>query len=821
MTDLERSASSEKPIVPLSTVGPARHVQEGVGFQMGDAPPSQEGKERTLFKDRPMQNRELAAVSYIRNLCKQLKCLITQHDGERSDKNKPTVNALVGAMGSGKSLFLNSFFQPIANKERGEMRELVNEIRSEFPRVTSPGSRPPQKSIYDAEFKLIMYLVFSGRFIVTNAVYNGQALVKKILDAANKESAEQIHVPPALRPAEAVAHIAANFRPKPFEELLELWQDKCLSHKAVKSEDLKPLLGPCIPTRTDSAETRALGLLNRHAPKPFDSLPLLISVDELSEERSVFDLMKKTLSRGGTRASLFSCAGVYEKYIQRGAISSQLFIKPYRLGSILKRKDIIGMVRTAPELGAARREIDEDRAYRELLLSGGNPRVMVNIITNFARSGKWEISWSPSSESDVTHLHLPLRSLVTNRVVMATLSGLPVHIGAEVLLSGLIEEKLTRFADLEYEKLSLAPAFVHPTPSRDPENSYELTRFHQIVGPVVRPTRGCPEFEQFEKLYKDFYGLFEELLENKVGEERGIAFEGMIAAVWQMRAHLCTTFLDQTSAERRDELMQDISKYERTIEILKKSSKPSKTVGLIERYKKDISNIHKKLIPKCVPENVFGVLGFPSLVPFARRDRAWGEFLGVEALVVSSETAPRVLDKRWANSRFDPSYEGESITCPGELPRSIFFFNAKDAPAPDIGLRTVGFKGGERKELLIAFDVKLSLAQPESDAKKEARTEREIPQTAFPFADQAVKALACTPCPTHIVSVRALPSEKPLFDAFKNFHENRERWLKAVCDMYGILFQESWLDVKHIVVGQETLGTIFESFVAELRAAKR
>eukprot|EP00767_Chilomastix_cuspidata_P006531 gnl/Chilomastix_cuspidata/693.p1 GENE.gnl/Chilomastix_cuspidata/693~~gnl/Chilomastix_cuspidata/693.p1 ORF type:complete len:916 (-),score=64.45 gnl/Chilomastix_cuspidata/693:1389-4136(-) len=763
-----------------------------------------ENRSEVLF--RPLQNRENISVSYTRNLCRQLRRLRGLEDDPRE---KPRINVTVGATGSGKTAFSRGFYQPIMMSALGDQKPLASEAMYEKHIQSSSEAKGPKgakpEGFYMTEFRVLMYLVITGRMIWTIPL-KGVPFERKIPDLlkqANAMSRERIALEKGIDMTEAIEEIAKQFRAYPFEELVEYWRGAPMfkgvplgaKDKKGKPFDRLERAFRILVGWENTNDAAVLGLLNEGSVCKFEHLPIIFFIDELQHSDRPYAFISRTLPT--SRCVLATGAGYKEGYIAGLLDRSHVRIIPFRLGPIAKCEHIRRLLKTAPELEGI--EYNEKEALMALKAAGGTPRVMVGQIRSFSATG----DWAASIEDGIVPSTPAAAPFCRPAFV-----GLPLKKDQNVFFKG----RCVQAFELEVaENFQLSPSFVHPLPSRNPERHCSLTNVHQFVGSFDERTVGdrplftlynallemvvsgkaldLSDSTQFRRFYSKHFspqplpggGLFLDWI--------GLAFEESCVGVWQARASSRPALWRKAKEPETWELYS----------------------AYLEESNEDFLERKATYVLEFEPETIFGLLTFPSFVKYEGYDGAWNAFFGSTSLRIRPFVNPQRLRAAWAGEGFLSTLsEPQAQIRPGDIPKFQFFFNANSAPGPDVGLFTKGFDG---QEISIAFDIKLSSKQKEGSDKI--------------FARQAVMALTCEPPPTHIVSVRSQPSEKRLRDQFDNYLKRKERLMRGVCVEHNgehrvqIIFNPAWARVPHIVVGYECLGHLFQTAWEEVMQLRR
>eukprot|EP00767_Chilomastix_cuspidata_P003491 gnl/Chilomastix_cuspidata/3609.p1 GENE.gnl/Chilomastix_cuspidata/3609~~gnl/Chilomastix_cuspidata/3609.p1 ORF type:complete len:753 (+),score=206.51 gnl/Chilomastix_cuspidata/3609:55-2313(+) len=720
---------------------------------------------------RILQDRNSAAVSYMQKLCYQLRDFRLGYNSPRTGE-KPMVNIAVGAKGSGKTSFSRVFYQPFIRQNlKGGLSprmDLIKLVKNDPNRLGAGRRAFPD---YDVEFRVIMYMVLSGRMLWT-VVTGGNLLydLKNLVTQAARMSHAPIDVEGTEEPRALVSKIADAFCVPPgvdiCEQMRKFSQFQDLDAAALQSLSYA-LVGDC---RSDA---QALALLNEpvvhdEPPSLFHRVPLLVFLDELGKAPDAYALMASSLNDHAAKAALFTGAGVFEEYVAQEMETTRLFYVPYRLNAILQLHDLRRLLATAPEM--------EDKAYAEpealleLLMSGGNPRLMIWAITEFSDTGVWPgyvrvppALWKPIHDANLR---------------MASIAGLPMRLKDSLVLR---REGSVPLYLLEAEhNYTLAPSFVHPLDYSEPPQA--LTDYHQIVAPI-NPTSHGILFERFRELVR--VCSQEGVKRRDYGEQ----LEKICVHVWQWRAALYHRLLPERPQALPGCTVQGAACAQ---------ARPG---GREEPSPLSVS------IP---PIHVFGPFPFPSLVAGAvGHDNAWDVFFGDVDLTINPRLKPDVLSSAWAGAAFlETSHVDVPCARPTPLPEGRFFLNVDSAPGPDVGLLC---RGTEGEDVCIAIDIKFS-----------AKSGGFAPDV---FALQAVMALSCDPPPTHIISVRGQVSGNSLRDGFKAYNDNREEHIRRACNEQNRQLPEalrlepadSWWSIPHVAVGHECLGGMFSALLEEFR----
>eukprot|EP00767_Chilomastix_cuspidata_P007670 gnl/Chilomastix_cuspidata/843.p1 GENE.gnl/Chilomastix_cuspidata/843~~gnl/Chilomastix_cuspidata/843.p1 ORF type:complete len:885 (+),score=191.39 gnl/Chilomastix_cuspidata/843:993-3647(+) len=791
-------------------------------------------KQRTEIYERILVDREVISVSYMRNLCRQLRLMRTNYGGD--DNLKPIIPTAVGARGSGKTAFSRSFYHPfLRSKGKANILSgsaLIKEAKKE-PKTGRDGE-------YDEEFCILMYIIFSGRMLWKKVHGGEDEDWSTLVDQANEMSDVRIEVAAGASFKETVSAIQRQFRStthvlkkmRRFPILdVETTSEFLGLDGARGARPLEQLMHRLLSPRAGRAaggrrtsivtDAAAVELLESKGYK-FTNLPLLVFLDEL-EVRSAYSGMSELLYE--SRAVLFSGAGVVEEYMNKEMERSCMRFVPYRLSPILCPRDIRDLLHTAPELSKTKLSPKEEtEAVFYLLKSGGNPRLMVGAIKYFAANGAWP--------NDIRMVATDGGVYASERISLAAVSGLPILIEAYIEVTpDIIPLRKLEF-DTEYSYM-LSPSFTHPLQNAEP--FMKLTRYHQIIAPV---NEGSTNF--LAQKYREIAKICSDPAKTK--KDLGLPFEEICVQVWQTRAMLRSALVKEP---RR--ITEAIIEQRKKIEQALAEGADAHTVF------KMMSHIREEPMPAPAqstktPTSIFGPIGLCSLVAGAGgHDDAWESFLGSSELFVDPVAVPVRLASLWAGATFiaqasRPISDAHAKATPragaatkplqlesssplpkqikrGDLPLKVFFFNAPRAPGPDAGLQVDVSTLMGKKRILMAFDIKMSPRQGTRHAE-------------VVYAEQAVKALACDPQPTHIVSVRAQESGASLFGHFKRYLDRREQLMRAFCDETNrkcdelpfpvplLEFNPDWLHVPHIVIGRESLGHLFGTLLSELMKGK-
>eukprot|EP00767_Chilomastix_cuspidata_P001710 gnl/Chilomastix_cuspidata/1833.p1 GENE.gnl/Chilomastix_cuspidata/1833~~gnl/Chilomastix_cuspidata/1833.p1 ORF type:complete len:555 (+),score=145.43 gnl/Chilomastix_cuspidata/1833:184-1665(+) len=471
---------------------------------------------------RILVNREVASVSYMRHLCRQLRELW------KRSVEKPEICVAVGAKGSGKTTFSRIFYQPFS---RSDGSEFIKRAKQEG------GS----KDEYDAEFRVLMYSILSGRMLWVTLLkqehrVRGEDVViheftqdtlRHLVDQASRRSDAPVEVPHDASFKETIEGIRDQFRSASSVldkmSLFPIFQG--LPQEEVEAHAHR-LLGNI------ETDAEALDLLNSQIPKErhFRNLPLLVFIDELGRG-SAYGEVASMLYDCGSRAALFTGAGVVQQYIEQQMETSRLVYIPYRLSPILRPRDIEQLLRTAYELPAGAFERMSSARRKEaalfLLKSGGNPRLMIRAIAHYRDHRRW-----PADYNDLLRGMEPLSS---PKISLATVSGLPILLNATVATP----HGKRPLHELEVKNnCMLTPSFIPPLRSAGPSTA--LTYYHQIIAPVNSAAQ-----DTLSRLYMKFAALCIDPEVPKRG--LGLHFEDICVHTWQTRTNLRQEFIADES----------------------------------------------------------------------------------------------------------------------------------------------------------------------------------------------------------------------------------------------------------------------------------
>ncbi|KAL0216992.1 hypothetical protein RCL1_007475 [Eukaryota sp. TZLM3-RCL] len=394
-----------------------------------------------------MVNRHNTIVSFARNLCEQLFRL--PHWSQSRSLSNPSVNAIIGTRGSGKTTFGCCFLQNLVDSP-----ELSRELRD---CVQSSGIDP---RLVD----LLIFLYLSGRWFGVE------------LPTADdlKGSAEEFFLSyvASFFDVQRREHVVVNF-----------------------TSDLQDLFSKIPTKRVDSdlccfsTVEEALRFYQETTNSRPSSLPLIIFCDEVSlvdgtDDKCVpksemdmitdfFPIFKKIVR---SSLALVYVAGLYRQYIERRLTNSKFEVVTYRLPAIVALSHLREFLLNDSQLQEC--GYNEFDALSCLIRCAGNPRLIVNVIEDYKNLNRlgchkpWTVNVSLSATSSSPILQA------------LALASVPLLLGSNHGRSDVLD-LLSRKESLDVielqSNLMLSPLVTPPPRNVRPIIKYQPTRFHCLL----------------------------------------------------------------------------------------------------------------------------------------------------------------------------------------------------------------------------------------------------------------------------------------------------------------------------------------------------